>query len=121
MSKELDNFLAAYSREAREITLSLRRIVVNVFHNAEEQVNTKTGMITYSFSKKISGSWVCAIAPHMKHVNLIFSNGSQISDPAKLLVGTGVQTRHVKLKSEVETEDPELILLLKEAIKLGRV
>jgi hypothetical protein len=119
MNKQLNAFLASYSREAREIALCLRKLVLEVFPNADEQIDSKTGMIVYSFGRKSCKSWVCAIALHMKWVNLLFSKGSQIPDPSRLLSGTGEQTRHVKIRSDVETEKPALCTLLKEALKLN--
>ena len=119
MNDQLDAFLASYSREAREIALCLRKLVIDVFPNAVEQIDPKTGMITYNFDRKTGKSLVCAIVPHMKHVNLMFSKGTQIPDPSKLLGGTGEQARHVKIRSEAETENPALRLLLKEAQKLS--
>jgi hypothetical protein len=118
MNDALNAFLAAYSREAREIALCLRKLVLDVFPNALEQIDPKSGIIAYGFDKTYKGQ-VCAIAPHMKHVNLMFSRGAALLDPAKLLVGTGKQARHVKIKSELETENPALRLLLNEAIALG--
>ncbi len=119
MSKPLDTFLASYSREAREIALCLRKFVLEVFPDAVEQIDPKSGIIAYGFDKTYKGL-VCAIAPHMKHVNLMFSRGAVLPDPAKMLVGTGKQARHVKIKSEAETQNPALRLLLEEAVKLSR-
>ncbi len=118
MTNELDIFLAQYSREAREISLCLRKLVLEVFPEALEQIDPKSGIIAYGVNKTYKGV-VCAIAPHMKHVNLMFSRGTTLPDPAKLLVGTGKQARHVKITSEAETENPALRQLLQEAIKLG--
>jgi hypothetical protein len=118
MSNPIDTFLASYSREAREIALCLIVLVLEVFPEAVEQIDPKTGVIAYGFAKTYEGL-VCAIAPHMKHVNLMFSRGATLPDHAKMLVGTGKQARHVKVKSEAETENPALKQLLEEAIKLG--
>lgn len=119
IDNQLDVFLSSYSREAREIALCLRQLVLEVFPNGAEQIDPKTGTITYGLDRKTSKILVCAIMPHMKHVNLIFSKGAQIPDPTKLLGGTGGQTRHAKIRSEAETENPALQLLLKEAKKLS--
>ncbi len=118
MNDTLNAFLAAYSREAREIALCLRQLVLDVFPNALEQIDPKSGIIAYGFDKTFK-SQVCAIAPHMKHVNLMFSKGAQLPNPYKLLSGTGEQARHVKIRSEAETENPALRVLLREALKLS--
>jgi hypothetical protein len=118
MGNQLDTFFASYSREAREIALCLRTLVLNVFPDATERIDPRAGIIAYDRGKAAK-EWVFAIAPHMKYVNLLFSKGALIPDPSKLLVGLGEQTRHVKIKSEEETQNSALRLLLKEALKLG--
>ena len=120
MSKELDAFLSQYSREAREISLSLRTLILDVFPSAIEQIDPKSGIIAYGFTRNSYKGLVCAIQPHMKHVNLMFSKGTQLPDPSKLLVGTGKQARHVKFRSEAEIQNPALRKLLEEAMKLGK-
>ena len=111
-------FLSSYSREAREIALSLRTLVLDVFPGAMEQVDSKSKIIAY-YLEKSNKSLVCAISPHFKYVNLIFANGTQISDPTNLLFGTGKCVRHVKITSESETINPELRKLLMQAWKLS--
>ncbi len=119
MSKELDAFLSSYSREAREIVLCLRITVLGVLLGAEEKVDSKAKQITYKMGGLSEDRWVCAIVPHMKHVNLIFSRGAELPDYSGLLVGTGKEARHVRLKSEEETQSLELQALLEEAKKLA--
>jgi hypothetical protein len=119
MDDQIDAFLASYSREAREITLCLRKLVLDVFPDAVEQIDSKSGITAYGFDEKSYNGLVCAFAPHMKHVNLMFSKGAEIPDPSKLLNGTGKLARHIKIKSEAETENPALRLLLQEALKLN--
>ncbi len=118
MGDELDAFLAMYSREAREMALCIRTLVLEVFPNAVEQIDPKSSIIAYSYYRKSYKGLVFAIAPHMKHVNLMFSKGTQVPDPTNLLVGTGKQARHVKIKSEEQTQNPALRNLLQEALKL---
>jgi hypothetical protein len=48
----------------------------------------------------------------------MFSKGTQIPDPARLLSGTGKQARHVRITSEAETQNPALWQLLQEALKI---
>jgi len=118
MDNHLDTFLASYSREAREIALCLRTLVLNVFLGAAERIDPRAGIIAYNRGNA-EKEWFFAISPHMKYVNLLFSKGALIPDPSKLLVGSGKQTRHVKIKSEAETQNPALRLLLEKALKLG--
>lgn len=112
MTDQLDRFLAAYSRESRENMLCLRKLLLDEFPNADESIDPKTGMITY-YRPTEGKTWVFAITLHMKHINLIFSKGVQLLDPAKLLAGTGKEARHIKIKSEAQTQNPALRQLLR--------
>ena len=118
MGVHLDHFLSSYSREAREITLCLRRLILDIFPDGFEHIDSKSGIMAYGFNTTPEGL-VFAIVPHMKYVNLIFGRGTQIPDPYRLLAGTGKQVRHVKIRSEAETEDPAFRQLLKEALKFN--
>jgi hypothetical protein len=114
MGNLLDTFLSAYSRESRENTLCLRKLLLDVFPTAHEVIDSKTGTITYRRKNEL---WLFAIGLHMKHLNLIFSNGTSLADPTGLLSGTGPQARHVKIRSEAETQNPALRSLLQESLK----
>ncbi|MCW4006431.1 MAG: DUF1801 domain-containing protein [Candidatus Bathyarchaeota archaeon] len=116
MGRELDAFLALFSRETRENVLCLRKLVLEVLHGAFERVDFKAKMITYGYSKK-EGEWVLAFVPHLKHVNVGFSRGAQLFDPQGLLSGRGELARHLKIKSEAQTQDPALRQLLEQAAK----
>jgi hypothetical protein len=114
MSK-LDVFLSAYNRESRENTLCLRKLILEVFPNAQEKIDPQTGTLTYSH--KNQQPWVFAIGLHMKHLNLIFSQGATLPDPTGLLSGTGPSARHIKIRSEAETQNPALRQLLQDTLK----
>ncbi len=115
MSKELDVFLAQFSRESRENTLALRKLLLEVFPDAKENICPKAGMITYSRPEK--SDWLFALSLHMKQVTLIFANGARLADPSGLLSGTGKEARRDKIRSEAETQDIALRQLLEDALK----
>jgi hypothetical protein len=118
VSKDIDTFLAQYNRESREMALCLRTLILDVFPRGVEIIDPKSGIIAYGFNRTSKGL-VCAIQPHMKHVNLMFSQGAKLTDPTKLLAGTGKQARHVRITSEDQTQNPALRALLEEALKLN--
>lgn len=99
MGKALDVFLGHYSCEAREMTLCLRQLILEVFPNAYEIIDFKSGLIAYGYSSACDQS-VFAIAISIKHLNLLFSKSTQLNDPEKLLSGTGKQVSHIKIRSE---------------------
>ena len=116
-SAELDAFLGAYSREARETALALRELILSVFPHAVEQIDPKSGLLAYGYDKTYKGQ-VFAIVLHMKHINLMFTKGTHLSDPHGLLTGTGKQARHIKIRSEDQTQNLALRILMQEALNL---
>jgi hypothetical protein len=115
----LDAFLAHYSRESRENMLCLRNLLLEIFPKATEHIDVKTGIITYSGRGKTDADWFFTIALHMKHINLIFRRGALLSDPTGLLAGNGKEARHIRIRSEDETQNPALRQLLEAALKLA--
>jgi hypothetical protein len=120
VSKDIDAFLSQYSREAREMALCLRTLILDVFPNGIEIIDPKSDIIAYGYNRTYKGL-VFAIQPHMKHVNLMLSQAAKLPDSAKLLTGTGKQARHVKITSEEQTQNPALRTLLEEALNLNYV
>lgn len=118
MTDAFDEFLAKYSREAREISLCLRALVLDIFPSAVEQIDPKSGTAVYGYNKPYKGL-VLAIQPHKKHVNLMFSKGTQIPDPEGRLIGTGIHARHVRFTSEEQTQSPSLRRLIENALELN--
>ena len=111
----LEEFLAAYSPEIREIALRLRTLVLELAPEAIEQIDPSDHLIAYGFGPKMADT-VCTIAPYKSWVNLGFYRGTELPDPAGLLTGTGKLHRHVKLKTLAEVEAPALRQLLEAAV-----
>ena len=76
-------------------------------------------IIAYGYSPKYK-DLVCAIAPYKGYINLIFGNGTLLSDPEKILTGTGKRARHVKIQILGDVENPAIAALVREADELTR-
>ena len=115
MTPTVDDFLASYPTEVRDIAVKLRALVREVLPNALEIVDVPAKMIAYGTENTYKGM-ICVISPFAKHVNLGFARGTSVPDPAGLLEGTGKRARHVKLKSVEDVERPEIRALLEAAV-----
>lgn len=73
--------------------------------DAREMVDIPSRIITYGYSPKYK-DLVCAIAPYKKYINLIFAKGTLMSNPGKILAGTGKRTRHIKIQELNDVEKP---------------
>jgi hypothetical protein len=114
MSERFDDFMAVYSPEVRALAEKARRLILSVMPSAIEQVDPPSKIIAYGFDRTYAGL-VCAIAPHTAHVNLMFSRGAVLPDPAGLLEGTGKRARHVKLKTLADLDNPAVRAFLETA------
>jgi hypothetical protein len=94
----IEDFLSAYSQSVQEIALKLRSIVREVMPEASERVDTSYQAIRYSAGEKMKDT-IVYIAPFKDSVNLGFYRGTSLTDPNKLLRGTGKNLRHMKFKA----------------------
>jgi hypothetical protein len=119
MKKDVDAFLKTYTPDIRKVVLAARQLILAIFPDAIEQVDLSDKLIGYGFDRTYKGT-VCALIPYTAHVNLIFSQGTQLPDPHKLLEGSGKYARHIKLKTVADVERSEVKALVKAAIDLKR-
>jgi len=116
MNPELEIFLSPYPPAIRALALKARALILEEMPGAIEQVDPPSRIIAYGYGRKYA-DLVCALAPFNDHVNLMFSRGATLPDPASILQGTGKKARHVKLFSEADVANPALRELLKTALK----
>ncbi|TLN00814.1 hypothetical protein FDZ74_16265 [bacterium] len=109
-------FLSQYSPQVRELALAARALILSAFPAALELVDAPSKIIAYGTGRRYA-DLVCAIAPFTFHVNLMFSRGSSLPDPAGLLQGSGKRARHVSLTALEDLSHPALRALLEAALK----
>ena len=113
----VDEFLASYSPEVRDLALQTRNLVLEVIPKALEMVDPPSRIIAYGFSPKYA-DLICAIAPYKSYINLIFSKGTELPDPEGLLTGTGKRARHVRINTPEDVKRPGLRSLIQTAADL---
>ena len=113
----LDDFLAGYPPEIRELVLQTRILILTVIPDAVEIIDPPSKIIAYGYGPKYS-ELICAIAPYPRYINLIFSRGVELPDPEMLLHGTGKRARHLKISHISDIEASGSKALLEEARRL---
>jgi len=63
---------------------------------------------------------LCVFVLGKEHLSLAFLRGAKLSDPEKLLEGTGKGVRHVKLRSVADVKRAGVKRLITEAAKLNK-
>ena len=115
MTQTVDDLLAGYSPEVRDLARQARALVREVMPEAREQVDPSAKSIAYSLGGKMADT-VCVIMPMQAGVNLGFYGGNTLPDPAGLLTGTGKRHRHVRLTTPADVQAPALRALLLAAV-----
>lgn len=113
-------YLDLKERELIELYYDLRSFVLEIDPDASELLyNTHALTSVYSTSDKLSEAY-CMIPIYSSHLNLGFNQGTLLSDPDQLLVGTGKLIRHITIKSVGDYRNKSVEKLIKSAIELSR-
>jgi len=113
----IDAFLSSYDEEIFERALKLREILLANLPGIIEQVDIPAKMIAYCYGQKYS-ELICVIIPSKKGLKLGFNRGIEMSDPDKLLEGTGKISRYVVVKSDDQIKSKAIKNLIVDALKL---
>jgi hypothetical protein len=116
MNSELEQFLAPYTPEVRELTWKLRTVIREVMPEAIEQLDPSAHLIGYGVDRTYKGL-ICGITLHKAHINLMFARGTELPDPDRLLIGTGKRARHIAIQQAADLEKPAVRALLVAALE----
>jgi hypothetical protein len=92
------------------------RAFVLALHPAANELLYHTHALTsaFSISDKLADAY-CVIPIYTKHLNLGFNKGTQLSDPHKLLTGTGNLMRHIPVSTTDDYRNAKVKALVKTA------
>jgi hypothetical protein len=114
----IDTFAPAHLRLVGAMRRSLRKRLPT----AHEVVYEYRDCFVISFSPNEHGyEGVLAIRASAHGVKLYFNRGKELPDPAKLLQGSGGQTRSINVEGASTLARPEVARLIDEAIARNRV
>jgi hypothetical protein len=117
-SSDLTKCLLHFDPAIRKLTLALRALVLDELTPCYENIYDAYNALAvgYGTSDRL-GDAICHIAVYAKHVNLGFNEGATLSDPSKILLGTGKYIRHITIKNSADLTRPELREFLRKARK----
>lgn len=111
--KAIDAYVKQRNAALTEVVSAVRRLVKQAIPAAAEAVNP-WGVPLF----ELNGT-LCFLMVGKHHVTLGFAQGTSLSDPARLLEGTGKNIRHVKLNAVDQVSNPHLRSLIVEASVLN--
>lgn len=115
--KQLNAFIGKFDSNDQRLIRAVRRALRKWFPTANELVwdNYNVFVIGYSPTERPSDS-IVSIAARANGVGLCFIRGASLADPKKLLLGSGNQTRFIRLQSAGVLLQPEVEALITASI-----
>ena len=120
--RRLATFIRKFSTADQRIIRAVRRALRHRFPTANELVydNYNFFVIGYSPTERPSDA-ILSIAARANGVGLCFIHGARLPDPGKMLLGSGRQTRFIRLESPQVLERPEVEALVAAAVSQASV
>jgi Domain of unknown function (DU1801) len=120
--KQLESFIRKFAPSDQRLIQAVRRALRKRFPAANELVydNYNFFVIGYSPTERPSDA-IVSMAARANGVGLCFIRGATLPDPDKLLLGSGNQTRFIRLESAAVLRRPQVETLIAAAIAQARV
>ncbi len=119
MEDDLRLLLDDFSPEVQRLSLSVRARIFELVPDAQEKVMRGYKSLSYGFAGGMKEQFT-SIVLHRERVNLQLHRGTELTDPAGLLEGTGKAMRHVKIQTEQTAQSEEVRELIESAAALAR-
>jgi hypothetical protein len=106
----------------RSLYLETHRLVLQTLPDIKHATDCVDGGTGYGARQYGYDGWgMAALIAHKSWISLVFFRGTDLQDPAGLLVGSGKQVRHIKLGSldQLEQQRSEIRTLLLRASRLN--
>ena len=121
-AKQLAGFIAKFHPDVARIIRGCRAALRKRFPTANELVwdNYNFFVIGYCTTERPS-SCIVSLAAGANGVGLSFYHGATLPDPHKILLGSGVQNRFVRLPSAKTLSEPAVAALIAAAVKQTKI
>jgi hypothetical protein len=116
-TKQIAGFIAKFDPKVARLIRSIRAAVRKRFPTAIELVYDNYNFFVMGFcTTERTSDCIVSLAANAKGVGLCFYWGATLPDPHKILLGSGNQTRFIRLESAATLARPEVEALLKAAV-----
>ncbi len=103
-----------------ELFKDLREYLLEIYPDSNELLyHTHALTAVFSISDKLADAF-CMIPIYTNHLNLGFNKGTLITDPHKLLKGTGNLIRHIPITAPADYRNKKVKDLIKSAIDFAK-
>ena len=119
--RQLRGFIAKFDPKHQTLIRAVRKALRKRFPTADELVydNYNFFVIGYSATDRASDS-IVSMAAGANGIGFCFIYGAKLPDPKKILLGSGSQTRFIRLESAKVLARPEVEALIVAAIERAK-
>lgn len=115
---QLRSFNDRLDPKQQKVVRSIRTVLRKRFPTANELAYDYSSFFVIAYSPTDRGiDAIVSIAARANGVDLYFNNGPRLPDPKKLLLGSGKQTRFVRLEAAKRLAHPDVKALMAAAIE----
>ena len=119
---QLRSFIDRFDPKDQKLIRSVRAAVRKRFPTANELAYDYNRFFVIGYSPTDRGiDSILAIAARATGVSLYFSQGPQLPDPKRILLGSGKQTRFVQVEAASRLAHPDLAALIAATIDQARI
>lgn len=119
---QLRSFNERFDPKQQKFIRSIRAALRKRFPTANELAYDYSSFFVIGYSPTEHGiDGIVTIAARADRVDLYFSHGPQLPDPKKLLLGSGKQTRFIRLESARHLAHPDVKAFIAAAIERASV
>jgi hypothetical protein len=122
VEQQLEGFVKRFEPRHQQLIRATRKALRKRFPTATEMVydNYNFFVIGYSPNDRPSDA-IVSIAAGANGVGLCFIHGARLPDPTKILLGSGKQTRFIRLESAAVLQRPDVEALFAAAVAQAKV
>src|SRR5690242_17235732 len=118
--RRLLEYLRPYDSAIVSLALAAREVVLEEAPEAlESYAKGYAVSVGFSFTGKPLKDGFCHVVAYSTHVNLGFNRGAELSDPQRVLAGTGKRIRHITIRELAGLDRPYIRRYLRAAIDLA--
>ncbi|HEX3251419.1 MAG TPA: hypothetical protein VHS05_18435 [Pyrinomonadaceae bacterium] len=119
--KQLKEFIAKFEPKHQTLIRAVRKALRKRFPTAYELVYDNYNFFVIGFGPTERPSdCIVSMASGANGVGLCFIHGAKLSDPNKILLGSGKQTRFIRIESGSVLARPEVEALIAGAVALSK-
>jgi hypothetical protein len=119
MRRTFKTVAGAYPPEIAGLAAAARDFLLSLLPKLHEELDPKAPYVFYSYGPGYKGL-VCTLFLSKSAVKIGLVNGSDLSDPHRLLEGAGKVHKHIVLKAPADLKKPGLKKLVKDCEALWK-